>query len=268
MTTAIGIAGGLSGVADATLIEPQRLSLERITIKLPGLPPALDGLRIAALGDFHLEPFTKLPLIQNSVELANGLRPDLTVLLGDYVDSTVDAIYDLAPALAALNARLGVFGILGNHDHWKGAAIVQGAMQAAGIPILKNSGITLASAGSSFLLAGLDSAWAGHPDIDAALSRSREGVPTIALMHEPDFADTLCKDPRVALQISGHTHGGQIRVPMVGALRLPRWGRLYQQGLYQLDRMKLYTNRGIGLVGVPVRFNCPPEVTEITLTHV
>lgn len=197
--------------------------------------------------------------------MTNALRPDLVVLLGDYVDSTVEAIHDLTPALSSLDARLGVFGILGNHDHWKGARIVQEAMERAGISILKNSGITLAYGGAELFLAGLDSAWAGHPDLSATLARRREGVPTVLLAHEPDFADTAAADGRVALQLSGHSHGGQVRFPLIGALRLPSWGRRYDHGQYRVRDMALYTNRGIGMVGVPVRFNCPPEITEVTL---
>ena len=142
-TGVAGIAAALAGVGYSTLIEPERLSLERVITRLPGLSAALEGLRIAVLSDFHLHPFTKIGHIQDAVRLANGLRPDLIVLLGDYVDATVDAIYELAPELSRLNGRLGVFGILGNHDHWKGATVVRRVLQDSGIPILKNSGVPI-----------------------------------------------------------------------------------------------------------------------------
>lgn len=264
-TGASGIAAGLAGVGYSTLIEPGRLSLERVITRLPGLPTALEGLRIAVLSDFHLHPFTKIEHIQDAVRLANGLRPDLIVLLGDYVDATVDAIYEIAPELSRLNSRLGIFGILGNHDHWKGAKLVQRVLQDSGIPILKNSGVPISVSGSQLFLGGLDSAWSGHPDITSALADRRAGVPTVLLVHEPDYADTTASDGRISLQLSGHSHGGQVRLPFIGALELPSWGRRYDHGLYRLRDMLLYTNRGIGLVDIPVRFNCPPEVTEITL---
>lgn len=259
-----GIAVWLGGISYSTLVEPQRLSLERVAAHLPKLPAALDGFRIAVLSDFHLHPFTKIDHIQNAVQLANNLRPDLTVLLGDYVDATVEAIHELAPELARLNARSGVFAVLGNHDHWKGSNVVRSALLHSGIAVLQNSGVALTVGQSELLLAGLESAWAGHPDMNSALRDRRRDVPTV-LIHEPDYADTSAADGRISLQLSGHSHGGHVRLPLIGALELPNWGRRYDHGLYQLRDMLLYTNRGIGLVDIPVRFNCTPEVTEITL---
>lgn len=261
------IATGLGGIAYSTLIEPQRLSLERVAMRLLNLPETLEGLRIAVLSDFHLHPFTTIHQIQEAVRVANNLRPDLTVLLGDYVDATVEAIHELAPALGRLDARFGVFGVLGNHDHWRGARIVRRALEDSGIVMLQNSGFLLTVGRGELFLAGLESAWAGHPDLRGALQNRRRDAPTILLVHEPDYADTSAADGRISLQLSGHSHGGQVRLPLVGALRLPKWGRRYDHGLYRLRDMLLYTNRGIGLVNVPIRFNCSPEVTEITLTR-
>ncbi len=263
---AAGIAG-LSGIGYSTLVEPLRLSLERVPVRLPNLPAALEGFRIAVLSDFHLHPFTQIEHINDAVRLANGLRPDLTVLLGDYVDSRVDAIFELAPELARLNARCGVFGVLGNHDHWKGARIVRSGLQSHGIPVLQNAGVPITVGTSEMYLAGLDSVTAGYPWSERALAGRRGDAPVVFLVHEPDYADTAALDGRIALQLSGHSHGGQIRLPLVGALALPGGGRRYDHGLYRVRDMQLYTNRGIGLVGVPVRFNCLPEVTEITLSR-
>ena len=261
----LGGLGLMAGAGYGTLVEPNRLSLERVTVRIPRLPTALEGIRIAVLSDFHLHPFTKLPHIQDGIRVANGLRPDMVVLLGDYVDSTVEAIHELAPALASLNARMGLFAILGNHDQWKGAQIVQSTLEKFGIHVLRNSGLSLSHGGSDLFLAGLESASYGFPNMNSAFNRRRQGVPTILLIHEPDFGDTAAADGRVSLQLSGHSHGGQVRLPLIGALELPIWGKKYDHGLYQLGKMALYTNRGIGLVDIPVRFNCPPEVTEITL---
>ncbi len=260
-----GIAAGVAGVGYSAFVEPQRISLERVSMSLPKLPSAFDGFKIAVLSDFHLHPFTTIELIREAVALANGLQPDLVVLLGDYVDASAEAIHELAPELATLNARFGVFGVLGNHDHWKGAKIVRRALRNSGIAMLENSGIPLTIGRSALFLAGLESAWCGRPDINAALQDRRGDIPTILLIHEPDYADTSATDGRIALQLSGHSHGGQVRLPFIGALELPSWGRRYDHGLYHLREMLLYTNRGIGLVDIPVRFNCPPEVTEITL---
>ncbi len=117
-------------------------------------------------------------------------------------------------------------------------------------------------------LAGLDDLWSGQADLTAALAQAPANVPTILLVHEPDFADTVAKDGRVSLQLSGHSHGGQVRLPGIGAPILPYLGRKYDQGLYNVNNMWLYTNRGIGLGRIPLRINCPPEITEFTLTSV
>jgi predicted MPP superfamily phosphohydrolase len=114
-------------------------------------------------------------------------------------------------------------------------------------------------------VAGLDSRWCGRPKLPSAMTTCPRNAPAILLMHEPDFADTAAKDRRVALQLSGHTHGGQVCLPGLGALITPRWGRKYIAGWYRIGALQLYVNRGIGCTGLPVRFACPPEVTELTL---
>jgi len=260
------ILAGLAGLGYGNAIEPHTLSLERHTIKLPRLPSALEGLRIVVLSDFHLQPFTQLPHIQKAIHLADSLRPDLVVFLGDYVDSTVDAIHDLAPALGQINSRFGSFGVLGNHDHWKGARIVTDALTHSGISVLRSKGTSISCGGAKLFLAGIDSIWAGRPDLNTALADHRSNAPVVLLVHEPDYGDIAAEDGRIALQLSGHSHGGQIRVPFLGALQLPSWGKRYDQGLYRVKEMALYTNRGIGVVDIPLRINCPPEVTELTLS--
>jgi predicted MPP superfamily phosphohydrolase len=261
----LGGAGAVAGLGYGFLVEPARISVERIRLRLPGLGSALESFRIVLLSDFHLHPFTKLPLVRAAVEAANALKPDLVLLLGDFVDETADAIHELAPELARLNARLGVFGVLGNHDHWKGAGIVGEGLRAHGIPLLINHGVELTVGTAPLFLAGIDSAWAGRPALGEALRDLGPGVPCILMAHEPDFADAAAQDGRTTLQVSGHSHGGQVRLPGIGALSLPSWGRKYDHGHYPLPGLQLYTNRGIGVVDIPVRFNCPPEVTEITL---
>lgn len=257
----------MGGLGYSTLLEPQRMVVERVPIRLSNLPLALEGFRIAVLTDFHLYPFTKLPHIQRAVTLANDLQPDVAVLLGDFVDANVEAILELAPALSGLRAQHGIFAVLGNHDHWKGAKIVRAALVNEGIQVLRNAGVPLTVAGHELYLAGLESAWCGRPDIAQALSERRGDSPVVLLVHEPDYADKAAQDPRISLQLSGHSHGGQVRLPLIGALELPSWGRKYDCGHYHVGAMQLYTNRGIGLVDLPVRFNCPPEVTEITLSR-
>lgn len=242
--------------------------VEHVTIPVRNLAPALEGFTIVQLSDFHLYPYTKLDLIHRSVQLANNLRPGVIVLTGDYVWRDVEAIHDLAPALARLNARHGVFAIIGNHDIWTDVRVVKGALTSAGLPILDNQGLTLQEGNGRLYLAGLDDGWSGHADLEAALVGAPAEVPIVLLVHEPDLADRYSLSGRIALQLSGHSHGGQIRLPGKGALALPELGTKYDMGLYRVRDMWLYTNRGLGCIIEPFRFNCAPEITHFTLVRV
>ncbi len=245
--------------------ESQDIVVERVTIPIKNLHPALEGFTIAQMADFHLRPFTKPPLIEEAVAISNSLSPDLVVLSGDYVWKDVNSIFELAPILGGLNAKHGVYASIGNHDLWTDINLIWQGFGEAGIPVLQNMGVTVTEGAGSFFLAGLDDGWSGRPDLSATLADAPADAPVITLMHEPDFADKYAEDGRVALQLSGHSHGGQIRLPRVGAPVLPQYGRKYDMGLYQVGEMWLYTNRGLGVTNEPVRYNCPPEITEITL---
>ena len=261
------VAGGVAATSGYVALnnEAEQPVIERVSIPIQGLATALEGFTIAVLADFHLYPLTQLDLINRAVAMANSLKPDVTVLLGDYVWHEVEAVFDLAPALATLDARLGVFAIMGNHDLWTDAAIVKTALDDVGLPWLINEGLSLTAGQSSLFLAGLDDGWSGQPDLDATLQRRPADAPIVLLLHEPDLADDYSLDGRISLQLSGHSHGGQIRLPGVGAIVTPYLSWKYDHGLYQVNDMALYVNRGIGVTNEPVRFNCPPEVTEVVL---
>jgi len=264
-TTLTGIAVPFLGYSYATRIEPYWLSVERVSTPLPGLKPSLEGLKIVQLSDIHLHPHTQIELVQRSVDIVNNLKPDLIFLTGDYVLETAESIFELAPVLARMDARLGIFAILGNHDLWTNAGVVRRGFEEAGIPLLVNQGLCLGIGQDELYIAGLDDGWSGKPDLNTALSGWKPNTPTILLMHEPDFIDTLAKDQRISLQLSGHTHGGQVRVPVIGPIALPDYGRNYDIGLHQVGHTLMYVNRGLGVISPPVRFNCRPEITEITL---
>lgn len=251
----------------ATHDESQTLAVERLTIPIRGLPAALTGFRLVQISDIHLYPFTRLDLVRRAVAAANDLQPDLTVLTGDFVWRDVAAIFDLAPVLGSLNARHGVYAIRGNHELWTDAAVVEQGLQEVRIPLLNNAGVPVGEGQDLFFLAGLDDGWSGQPDLTTALASRPGQAPVILLMHEPDLADRYAADGRIALQLSGHSHGGQIRFPRLGPLILPYLARKYDMGLYRIGEMWLYTNRGLGVTNEPVRYNCPPEVTEITLVR-
>lgn len=258
-----GCAAAASNFGYSHFSEPQ-LAVEQVQIPLQNLPASLEGLKIVQLSDIHLHPYTHIEFVQQAIARTNALKPDLIVLTGDYVQETAESIDELAPALAALDARLGVFSIIGNHDIWTNVKVVRAGFEQARLPLLHNQGVMLGMAGANFYLAGVDDGWSGQPDLKAALAGRTQDVPTILLAHEPDLADKFALDGRISLQLSGHTHGGQVRLPGFGAPVLPYLGRKYDQGLYKVNNMWLYTNRGLGLI-VPIRVNCSPEITEITL---
>ena len=237
----------------ASRIETEWVQLQQVKIPLGTAGAGLEGFKIALLSDFHLYPTTRIEL-----------KPDLVALGGDYVQGTADAIFDLAPVLARLDATYGVFAILGNHDHWKGDQVVEQGLRESGLRLLRNEGLTLSIGRKTVFLAGLDDGWVGRQDLKLGLEKQPPGVPTILLMHEPDFVDSFVGRGRVDLQLSGHSHGGQVRFPFIGSPFLPPYGRKYDKGLYRVANTWLYTTVGLG-VTAPVRFNCPPEVTEITL---
>lgn len=258
---------GAAGYLYGTRLEANWLAVRRLTLALHNLPAAAEGLRVVHLTDFHLRPVTEIDAIRKAVAVANSLKPDVIALTGDYVTVSADDVYDLAPALGQLNARYGVFSCLGNHDLWTNRAIVQHGLEQAGLPVLVNRGLALPASAGGLYLAGLDDAWSGAPDLAQALAGCPAGAPALLLAHEPDFVDDWSQDARVAVQLAGHSHGGQVRVPGLGAIITPRFGRKYDYGLYRVRDTWLYTNPGIGLAAPGVRLNCRPEVTEITLAR-
>jgi predicted MPP superfamily phosphohydrolase len=251
-------------------IEPDWPCVEETIVPIEGLGSAFDGFRIIQLSDLHLFPYTEIDLIQRAVEKASYLRPDLIVLTGDYVFEKPDAIFDLVPILSQLDAKYGIYAILGNHDYWTNAEIVSQGFQEAHIPLLKNSGLPIQHGQQAIHLVGLEDGWSCvqgvGPDLELALSDLPSEVPIVLLMHEPDFADLFLHDERISLQLSGHSHGGQVRIPIYGAPILPLYGRKYEAGLYRVNQTWLYVNRGIGVIPPPIRLNCRPEITQITLT--
>jgi predicted MPP superfamily phosphohydrolase len=241
--------------------------IERVQIPIRGLAPSLDGLRIVQISDIHLVPLTTIELVDQAVLMANQLDPDLTLLTGDYVWHEVEAIHDLMPSLASLNARYGVYACVGNHDLWTDVKVVTQAFRSERVPLLVNEGLPILVGNSSLYLASLDDGWSGSPNLKAAMQKWPDGAPTVLLMHEPDLADRYSVDPRISLQLSGHSHGGQIRLPWIGALITPYLSWKYPMGLYNVNGMWLYTNRGLGTTNIPLRVNCAPEITEITLVR-
>ena len=268
--TSLGVvlAGGATALGGAQYItrwEPDWLQVERVPVFLTNLPDALVGMRLAQISDIHLYPYTSEDLIARAVEQVNALDPDLVLLTGDYVTEDVAAVEALVPIFARLNPRIGSFACLGNHDGWVNRHRVSEGLRQAGVRVLANEGLSVSRGGATLFVAGLDDGWTGYPSLNRALENLAQPQPVVLLMHEPDFADLYARDGRVSLQLSGHSHGGQVRLPGMGAPVLPWMAQKYDQGLFSVGEMWVYTNRGLGMTGIPVRFNCRPEVTLLTL---
>ncbi len=260
------LALGGGGYLYTTQVETEWLAVERVTVPIAGLHPALEGFRLVQMSDLHLYPHTQPSLIRRAVALANRLGPDLVVLTGDYVFATAQAAFELGAILSTVRARHGLLAVMGNHDWWTDVETVRAGFAHWSLPVLDNAGMLITVDEGQLYVAGVDDLWSGKPDLEAALANCPAGVPVILLAHEPDFADEHAEEGRIALQLSGHTHGGQVRVLGQRPLALPPYGRKYAAGLYRVEAMWLYVNRGIGVVTPPVRLNCRPEVTLITLT--
>jgi hypothetical protein len=265
---AVTVAGAAAlGAGWATLVEPNRPMVEQISVQLPRLPARLDGVRVAQLSDLHISQYTTAGDIERAAALAMRQSPDLLVLTGDFIWREVWQYAEhLVEPLRTLRAPLGVYAVLGNHDHWEGAALASRVLAEAGVTLLVNQALRL-DVDAPLWLVGLDDVWERKQDLRAALAGTPDDECKLLLVHEPDYADRAASFP-VDLQLSGHSHGGQINLPRYGRPVLPYLGQKYPAGLYRVGQMSLYTNRGIGVISPPVRFNCPPEVTLLTLRAV
>lgn len=254
------------GTLYSTLVEPNWLQIETLHLPFPNLPSAFEGFKVVQFSDTHFGPFFDGADAKQVVQAMEALEPDLIVFTGDLVTRLDHGEATLArDMLLDLQAPCGVFAILGNHDHWTDPEEVAGALRDGGATLLRNANRPIIRDDGRFWLAGVDDVWEGRQDLPTALEGTADGEPIVLLAHEPDYADAVAADGRVALQLSGHSHGGQVRLPVYGAPILPYLGEKYPIGLRRVGDLYLYTNRGVGLLAPPVRLNCRPEITEIVL---
>lgn len=251
--------------------EPSWLEVSQVGISLTRLPKEFHGFRIVQISDVHIGGWMNRERFEKVVEAAMAQVPDLVVMTGDYVighswTSDLDfAAQDFIEVVKPLTETYKTIGVLGNHDHWTDATRSRSMLKNAGILELKNDVYELQRSGGSLYIAGLDDISEGEHRLDEVEAKLPYFAPTILLAHEPDFAEKTYVTGKFLLQLSGHSHGGQVVVPFWGPPVLPRWGRRYPAGLYRLGDMYLYTNRGVGMTSPFVRFNCRPEITVFTL---
>ncbi len=244
---------------------------ERVTIALPNLPAAFDGLRIVQLSDFHSGPYMSREQMLSVRRLIEDLKPDLYLFTGDFVDALAEQMPPFVDAFENLRAPLGVFTVLGNHDYFANIQTVEAGLAAAKLPLLRNTSHVLEHRGSELAIVGVDDLWARSrpgrgPDIKTALNDLPEKMLKICLSHQPNYWPEI-KKHNIGLTLCGHTHGGQFGI--VGTqISLARLASPYVAGLYQEDGKQLYVNRGLGVFGIPMRIGMPPEITELTLRRV
>jgi hypothetical protein len=227
------------------------------------LPRALDGFRIVQLSDIHHSPFTSREQIERAVATANSLQPDIVALTGDYVSKEREYAAPCAELLGALQARHGVYAVLGNHDHWTDAALITDLFRAEGITVLVNQGMRFENKGAAFWLAGVDDTMVGLEDLPLALAGSSDDEFKLLLAHNPIILRRAAR-AGVDLVLSGHTHGGQ--VSLRSDRNVPgRPRRRLLKGLARQGETQIYVTRGLGTVVLPVRFGCPPEVSLLEL---
>jgi uncharacterized protein len=257
-----------SGVLWGFVIEPRRLLVREVTLPLEAWsgPP----LRLAVLADLHVgSPANGRPRLARLVAAVNAQRPDIVVLLGDYVIQGVLGGHFVAPEefaadLSRLSAPMGVCAVLGNHDWWLDGERVRRALQGAGVRVLENEAAALEQGGRRLWIAGLADLWTRRVDVEATLRAVPPGEPVVLAMHHPDLFPELPK--RVALTLAGHTHGGQVRLPFLGAPVVPsRFGDRYAAGLVVEDGRTMFVTSGVGTSILPVRVGVPPEIVILTL---
>lgn len=261
---AVGVGGSL---AYARAIEPYRLRVTQVPVLIYDLASAFDGYRIVQFSDIHMDSKTMTRQhLEQIVAAVNAQAPDLIAFTGDFSTYSVAVqAEDLIAPLSALSAPDGVVATLGNHDHRYFGQITRTVMHDAKMIDLSNAVHVVQREADRLYLAGVDSVSRRRARLDLVLEQLPDDAVTILLAHEPDFADISCSTRRFALQLSGHTHGGQIRLPLLTKFALPAYGQRYSDGLTQLGEMVLHVSRGVGTVGLPMRFNCPPEINVITL---
>jgi len=273
-----GIVLGGALMVDSFVVEPRKIKVEDVTIGIEGLGPELDGFTICQVTDVHHGVFVGRSYVDEVVDRVRAMAPDLVALTGDYIDDGRSYMVPVIERLATLEGRYGTLAVLGNHDYfieWRYSADV---IRSHGIRLLTNEHVVIEKGGARLCVGGTRDYFEDVPDVRKTFEGAPAGAPRVLLCHHPDYAEFLPPDVRVDLMLSGHTHGGQIRVPFTGyAPVVPsHFGQKYAGGLVTLPARgpegmpptRVYVSRGVGMALIPVRFNCPPELTLLRLRSV
>ena len=256
--------------------EPSWLEVTELKLKLPHLPKSFSGFRLVQISDLHFSGWMNAECLTEVMSAVSSLSPDLLAITGDFAlahfrrsqGEDQERYAELIQVLSNYTGEYMTVGSMGNHDYWVDPVVMQSIFKDSGILDLSNTVHVLKNGGESLCLAGVDDIWYSQDRLDLVEAQVPQGMCAILLAHEPDFADTSARNGRFDLQISGHSHGGQIVLPFIGPPILPRLGKKYAQGLYRVGDMFQYTNRGVGMIPPYLRLNCRPEITLFTLESV
>lgn len=265
---------GMGGLGYSMLVEPGWLDVAQVALELPRLAKPFSGFRLAQISDIHMGGWMNRERLQQVVEAVLAQEPDLVVVTGDFVigsgwnDSLQTVLDEMVEELSVLTEGCATLAVLGNHDYWTNAGAVRAALHACKIVNISNDVYTLSRDDGQLHIAGVDDIWEAQDRLDLVLEKLPRAGAALLLAHEPDYADLSAETGRFDLQLSGHSHGGQVVLPFIGPPVLPYLGEKYPSGLYKVGDMWQYTNRGVGMARLKVRFNCRPEVTVFTLESV
>jgi predicted MPP superfamily phosphohydrolase len=248
------------------LIEGHWLKVSQFEFADTDIPQAFDGVTIAFLADIHHGPWISLGRVQHVVDVVNGLNPDIVLLGGDYVHRSADYVEPCFKQLSRIEARLGTYAVLGNHDHWEGADSVRRAMKDAGITLLDNRAQWITIGGDRIKIGGVGDLWEDSQDLEPTIHDAATSDFVILLSHNPDYVDEIDTD-RIDLVLCGHTHGGQVTLFGKWAPLVPlrHHKQKYRAGLVETGHVRMYVTTGIGTVTPPVRLFCRPEIALITI---
>lgn len=261
----------LGGWHYASNIEPGWVEVVEQKLTLPRLPRQFSGLRLAQISDLHISEWMNPARLETVVSTVIDLKPDIVAITGDFASHYSDQYFALhqdscADVLSQLPKNVPTLAIMGNHDYWVGVEPVRRMLARANLQELRNQTFSLGRGADALHICGMDLDWhLRFTSIAPFLEQVPQEGCAVLLVHYPDFADFSAPSKRFDLQISGHSHGGQLIIPFLGAPILPYGAMKYPLGLYQVGEMYQYTNRGLGLGFLPYRINCRPEITVFTL---
>ncbi|NET38701.1 MAG: metallophosphoesterase [Cyanothece sp. SIO1E1] len=262
----LGIGVAICSWIYAFKIEPAWIEVVPIALTLPHLPSAFQDFKIVQISDLHAGGAMTEQRLTRIMTLVNQQQPDLIAITGDFVTRDPQQFAPLLEkSLQQLTPNALTVAVLGNHDHWQNPHIIREVLAKSSILDLSNAVYTLQRGQDQLNIAGIDDFWFKKARLEQVMAQLPLEGAAILLAHEPDFADISTRERRFDLQLSGHSHGGQVRLPFIGPPILPPYGKKYPMGRYQVGDMILYTNRGVGMVSPEVRLSCRPEITVLTL---